>query len=192
MSERTSYAPGTPCWVDLATPDIEAARGLLRRAARLGGPRAAELGRTGRLPPRQERRRRRRRGDAADAGGPADGLDHLRLGRRRRRDRWPRSSEAGGQVMVEPMDVMDLGTMAVFTDPTGAVCGVWQAGTFAGAASWSTSPAPSPGTSSAPATSPPPRSSTAPSSAGASTTTTWGRWAPTPILEARRGDRSAA
>src|SRR5262249_53814571 len=26
-----------------------------------------------------------------------------------------------------------LGTMAVFNDPTGAVCGVWQPGTFAGA-----------------------------------------------------------
>jgi predicted enzyme related to lactoylglutathione lyase len=25
MSERTSYAPGTPCWVDLATPDVDAA-----------------------------------------------------------------------------------------------------------------------------------------------------------------------
>ena len=24
MSERTSYTPGTPCWVDLGTPDIEA------------------------------------------------------------------------------------------------------------------------------------------------------------------------
>src|SRR3954454_18949587 len=25
MSERTSYAPGTPCWADLGTPDIDAA-----------------------------------------------------------------------------------------------------------------------------------------------------------------------
>ena len=24
MSERTSYAPGTPSWVELGTPDIEA------------------------------------------------------------------------------------------------------------------------------------------------------------------------
>ena len=24
MSERSSYTPGTPCWIDLATPDIEA------------------------------------------------------------------------------------------------------------------------------------------------------------------------
>lgn len=33
---------------------------------------------------------------------------------------------AGGQVFVEPMDVMDFGRMAVFTDPAGAVFSVWQ------------------------------------------------------------------
>jgi predicted enzyme related to lactoylglutathione lyase len=31
------------------------------------------------------------------------------------------------------MDVLELGRMAVFADPTGAVFGVWQPGTFAGA-----------------------------------------------------------
>jgi predicted enzyme related to lactoylglutathione lyase len=41
--------------------------------------------------------------------------------------------DGGGQVIVEPMDVMGLGKMAVFTDPTGAVCGIWEPGTFAGA-----------------------------------------------------------
>ena len=35
--------------------------------------------------------------------------------------------------MVAPMDVMDLGRMAVFADPTGAVFGVWQPKAFAGA-----------------------------------------------------------
>ena len=35
--------------------------------------------------------------------------------------------------MVEPMDVMDIGRMAVFADPTGAVFGVWQPKAFAGA-----------------------------------------------------------
>ena len=36
-------------------------------------------------------------------------------------------------MIAEPMDVMGLGTMAVFADPTGAVFGIWQPGTFAGA-----------------------------------------------------------
>ncbi len=34
---------------------------------------------------------------------------------------------AGGQVLVEPFDVMDVGRMAVAADPGGAVFGVWQA-----------------------------------------------------------------
>ena len=42
--------------------------------------------------------------------------------------------EAGGGVIAEPMDVVGLGTMAIFSDPEGAVFGVWQPGTFAGAA----------------------------------------------------------
>jgi predicted enzyme related to lactoylglutathione lyase len=40
---------------------------------------------------------------------------------------------AGGSVVVEPMDVMDIGRMAFFADPTGAVFGVWQPKSFAGA-----------------------------------------------------------
>lgn len=34
--------------------------------------------------------------------------------------------DAGGQVMVDPMDVMGQGRMAVFTDPTGAYISIWQ------------------------------------------------------------------
>jgi hypothetical protein len=33
---------------------------------------------------------------------------------------------AGGTVLVEPMDVLDVGRMAVFADPTGAAAAVWQ------------------------------------------------------------------
>jgi predicted enzyme related to lactoylglutathione lyase len=41
--------------------------------------------------------------------------------------------EAGGEVKVEPMDVGDLGRMAVFEDPTGAYFGIWQAKEHKGA-----------------------------------------------------------
>ena len=40
---------------------------------------------------------------------------------------------AGGQVVVAPMDVMEFGRMAIFSDPTGAMFGVWQPGTHTGA-----------------------------------------------------------
>lgn len=39
----------------------------------------------------------------------------------------------GGSMMFEPMDVADVGRMGIALDPDGAVFGLWQAGTFAGA-----------------------------------------------------------
>ena len=47
---------------------------------------------------------------------------------------------AGGQTIMEPMDVMDVGRMAVAADPGGAFFGVWQARGTPGSA-WPTSPA---------------------------------------------------
>ena len=43
------------------------------------------------------------------------------------------AKKAGATVFVEPMDVSDIGRMALFADPTGAVIGVWQPKTFKGA-----------------------------------------------------------
>jgi uncharacterized protein len=132
MSERISYAPGTPCWVDLGSPDLDAAidfyGGLFGWGApeaenpeQFAGYRQAMLdGKpvAGMMPLMQE-------GQppawttyvsVADAGVVADKV-----------------RDAGGAVIAEPMEVHDLGTMAVFADPTGAVFGVWQPGTFEGA-----------------------------------------------------------
>lgn len=133
MSERSSYAPGTPSWVELGgIPDIEKAVGFYgglfgwdvpepENAEQTGGYRQALLrGKpvAGMMPLMQE-------GQPAawntyvsveDADGAA-----------------AKVREAGGAVIAEPMDVMDLGRMAVFTDTAGAVIGVWQPGTFVGA-----------------------------------------------------------
>jgi uncharacterized protein len=38
----------------------------------------------------------------------------------------------GGQVLVPPMAVADLGTMSVYIDPTGALIGGWEPGTLQG------------------------------------------------------------
>ncbi|HLX86979.1 MAG TPA: VOC family protein [Acidimicrobiales bacterium] len=43
------------------------------------------------------------------------------------------AKDAGAMVFVEPMDVMDIGRMAVFADTTGAAIGIWQPKTFIGA-----------------------------------------------------------
>lgn len=42
-------------------------------------------------------------------------------------------TEAGGQMLAPPMDVMDVGRMGILADPAGAVAGIWQARTHKGA-----------------------------------------------------------
>jgi len=44
-----------------------------------------------------------------------------------------KAKAAGGNVLMDPMDVMDAGRMAIFADPVGAVISVWQPNTMPGA-----------------------------------------------------------
>lgn len=133
MSERTSYTPGTPCWVELSgTPDVEASQSFYRE---LFGwempelPNSAELG--------GYRRAKKNGKDVAgvsprmQAGQPAVWATYVSV--EDAGATLAKVVEAGGEPVTQPMDVVGLGTMAVFTDPTGAVCGIWQPGTFAGA-----------------------------------------------------------
>lgn len=133
MSERTSYAAGTPSWVELSgTPDIEASEAFYRavfgwevpeqeNSEQLGGYRRAKL--NGRdvagVSPQME------------DGQPTVWTTYVSVDDAEAT--IAKVGEAGGEVIVAPLDVMGMGTMAVFTDSTGAVCGVWQPGTFAGA-----------------------------------------------------------
>jgi uncharacterized protein len=132
MSERTSYEPGVPCWIDLATPDQDAAAefyGALfgwsvvedENAEQTGGYRVATLR------------------DKAIGGV-------MKLTQEGQPPAWStyicvedvdatvaKAKQAGGSVMVEAMDVLDYGRMAYLVDPTGAVLGLWQPGTNIGA-----------------------------------------------------------
>jgi hypothetical protein len=133
MSERTGYAPGTPCWGELSgTPDVEASEAFYRElfgweipamdnSAELGGyPRAKLNGRdVAGVSPRME------------DGQPTVWATYVSVADAEAT--LARVGEAGGQAIVQPMDVMGMGKMAVFTDTTGAVCGIWQPGTFSGA-----------------------------------------------------------
>lgn len=132
MSERTSYTPGTPCWVDLATPDIEAAASFygalfgwevpeLPNSAEMGGYRRAKKNGkdiAGMVPLMQE-------------GQPPAWSTYVSVTDAEATVAAIR--EAGGQVIAEPMEPADYGKLAVFVDPTGAVCGIWQPNAFAGA-----------------------------------------------------------
>lgn len=132
MSEMTSYTPGTPCWVDLGSPDLGASiafYGALfgweapetEASKQHGGYRQVmKNGKAvcGAMPLMQE-------------GQPPAWSTYVSV---EDADATAAAvTEAGGSVIAEPMDVMDLGRMAVFADSTGAVFGIWQPGTFIGA-----------------------------------------------------------
>jgi predicted enzyme related to lactoylglutathione lyase len=124
------YAPGTPSWVELNTPDADASASFYRElmgwnatepTEGTGGYRLLQQGGqsvAGLMPHMQEGQPTAWATyvSVADADATAEKV-----------------KEAGGQVMVEPMDVMDLGRMAFFIDPSGAAFGIWQPKTFAGA-----------------------------------------------------------
>ena len=124
MGTRTSHPHGTPSWVDLGAPDVDKAAAFYAalfgweveaagpveetggyRMARLNGKAVAGLG------------------PAQDPGPPrwttyvtVDDCDGAVTA----------AKEAGGQVFLEPMDVLTAGRMAVIADPEGAVFSVWQ------------------------------------------------------------------
>jgi uncharacterized protein len=132
MTETTTFAPGTPCWIDLGTPDQDAAGefygGLFgwtleedENAEQTGGYRTAQLhGKAvgGVMKLMQE-------------GQPPAWMAYIAV--EDADAAAARAREAGGTVHVEPMSVLDYGRMAVLADPTGAVFGVWQAGKNVGA-----------------------------------------------------------
>lgn len=133
MPESTAYAAGTPCWVDVTSPDLD------RTIAFYSGL----FGWEGERDPRPEA------GGytmfslneklVAAASPPPPGQEGIP-------PHWTtyiasddvdataeRIREAGGTVLAEPFDVFDAGRMAVAQDPTGAAFGVWQAGAHHGA-----------------------------------------------------------
>jgi predicted enzyme related to lactoylglutathione lyase len=132
MTEMTTYKPGTPSWVDFGSPDLDASIEFYGGLFGWDVPEAENAEQTGGY--RQ----------AMKGGRPAGGM--MPLMQEGQPSAWTTYisvedaeatatavREAGGTVMAEPMDVLDLGKMAIFADPTGAVFGVWQPGTFAGA-----------------------------------------------------------
>jgi predicted enzyme related to lactoylglutathione lyase len=127
--EIDSYEHGVPSWIDLGTPDIvktgEFYSALFGWTVQQGPPEAggysiAEL--RGRpvagLGPQQN-------------PGPPYWSTYVNVDDADKA--VAAATEAGGTVIVPPMDVMDAGRMAFFTDPVGAVIGVWQPNAHTGA-----------------------------------------------------------
>ncbi len=125
------YAPGTPSWVELASPDTDAAAAFYRE---LMGWSATEPG------PQETGGYRMFQQDGKNVAGlmskmqpeqPTAWATYISVADAD--ETAEKVKAAGGSVLVAPMDVMDIGRMAFFIDPTGAVFGVWQPKTFAGA-----------------------------------------------------------
>jgi predicted enzyme related to lactoylglutathione lyase len=127
MPERDGYIPGVPCWIDTSQPDPEAAVDFYRG---LFGWEFEDV-----MPPDSPGKyfiARIRGGSVAAVGSVPEEAPPMAAWNTYI---WVESADetagkvrdAGGQVVMEPFDVMDAGRMAVFTDPEGAMFCVWQA-----------------------------------------------------------------
>lgn len=129
--KMTEYAPGTPCWVDLGTSDLEGAKefysglfGWTPQVAEdpeaggytlflLNGEQVA--GAMATMSPEQPVA-----WNTYVAVADADAT-------------LAKAQAAGGTTIMPAMDVTDVGRMAMFADPAHAVLGLWQPGTMKGA-----------------------------------------------------------
>ena len=125
-----TYAPGTPSWVDLGTPDIEASA---RFYAQLFGWQAQDLGEEmGHYTMfTQDGKQVAAAAPIMNAGQPPAWSTYISIENAAETAR--KVTQAGGKVIVEPFPVMDQGTMGVFADPGGAVFSVWQPEAMQGA-----------------------------------------------------------
>src|SRR3954471_14460484 len=128
MGERTSYAPGTLSWAELATSDADAAKGFY--AAVFGWNYEDHPVGDGQVYSVARRDARRVAALFASDEPPhwncyvtVESVD----------DSTPRAAELGATVLAEPFDVMDVGRMSVIADPTGAALCLWEARTSIGA-----------------------------------------------------------
>ena len=126
----SEYAPGVPCWVDLGSPDVEAAKAfysaLFGWVAQPSPPEAGgyTIFHLGDSPVAAV-------GPLTNEGQPPTWIWYAATPDA---DEVARRVEAsGGKVLLAPFDVLDAGRMAVFLDASGTPFSIWQAGTFAGA-----------------------------------------------------------
>ncbi|MEV4436549.1 VOC family protein [Streptomyces sp. NPDC049585] len=124
----STHVPGGPAWLDLGTPDLDAAISFY--GAVLGWEYASAGPAVGYGFFRLDGRTVAGVGPLTEEGaGPAWTVYF----RTEDADATARAVEqAGGEVRIPPGDVFTAGRMAGFTDPTGAEFAVWQAGDVAG------------------------------------------------------------
>jgi uncharacterized protein len=130
VTRDTAWPEGTPCWADVGAPDVGRARvfysdlfgwDVQEGPPEAGGYSVADL-----------------KGLGVAGIGPkmqpeAPTMWMVYLATQDADATAAKIKGAGGQLMVEPMDVTDVGRMAIAMDTAGAVFGIWQARAFPGA-----------------------------------------------------------
>ena len=129
MADET-YPPGTPIWVDLSTSDVDAGRSFYQQLFGWTNDEPAPPEYGGYSMFRSGGKLVAGSGPLMEGGHPA-WATYIRTADAAATAQKVR--DAGGQVVVEPMQVMSAGTMAIFRDPTGAFLGAWQDGDHTGA-----------------------------------------------------------
>ena len=130
MPEFTSYEAGTPSWVDHATKDAEASNAFY--GALFGweaDDQGEEMGHYTLM--RKDGKTVAGNMPAMGEGQPSVWMTYVSVNSADATVEL--AKKAGAMVFVEPMDVSDIGRMAVFADPAGAAIGVWQPKSFNGA-----------------------------------------------------------
>ena len=132
MPERSSYEPGTPSWVDLSASDVDAAK---RFYGELFGWTAEDAG-----PPEETggygffmQGGKRIAGVGPIMGEGAPAMWSTYFATEDVEAAAQRAKDAGGALMMEPMDVMDAGRMTFVMHPGAGGLGIWQAGNHTGA-----------------------------------------------------------
>jgi predicted enzyme related to lactoylglutathione lyase len=133
VDRETPWPVGTPCWVDLLTSDMDTARLFYEQLfgwtftasedpEQTGGYEIADIGGrnvAGAMP------------QGAEQSGPGSAwTTYLAVADAAKTAQA--ITEAGGTVLMPVTPVMDAGIMALASDPTGAVFGIWQAGSHTG------------------------------------------------------------
>jgi uncharacterized protein len=125
VTRDTAWPPGTPCWIDIGVADMPRAKAfysaLFGWAITDGPPEAGgysmcEIG-------------GRQVAGIGPKMGPADMPTFWTtyLATDNADETAAKIRAAGGHLMMDPYDVMDVGRMFIATDPGGAIFGGWQA-----------------------------------------------------------------
>jgi uncharacterized protein len=130
VTRDTPWPDGTPCWVDLGTSDIPKAISFYSSqfgwTATQGGPEVGGYS-VAHLDSRSVA------GIGPIMGPPGTPSAWAVYFASTDADATAaKITSAGGQVLMGPMDVTDVGRMLAATDVTGAAFGVWQAGSHTG------------------------------------------------------------